>query len=43
VNDTSQVVKTGDVILNKPRWQHGLENTSQEPLKLFVFEMDRVR
>ena len=43
VNDESQSVKPGDVILNKPGWRHGLENTSQEPLKLFVFEVDRVR
>ena len=41
VNDERQAVKTGDVILNKPGWQHGLENTSQEPLKLFVFEVDQ--
>ena len=41
VNDESQAVKTGDVILNKPGWQHGLLNTSQEPLKLFVFEVDK--
>jgi len=43
VNDESQSVKPGDVILNKPGWRHGLANTSQEPLKLFVFEVDRVR
>ena len=27
VNDERQAVKTGDIILNKPGWQHGLENT----------------
>jgi mannose-6-phosphate isomerase-like protein (cupin superfamily) len=43
VNGESQPVKTGDVILNKPGWQHGLENTSEEPLKLLVFEVDQVR
>ena len=43
VNDERQAVKTGDIIVNKPGWQHGLENTSQEPLKLFVFEVDQVR
>lgn len=43
VNGESQAVKTGDVILNKPGWQHGLENTSEEPLKLLVFEVDQVR
>ena len=43
VNDESQTVKTGDVILNKPGWRHGLENVSTEPLKLFVFEVDQMR
>jgi mannose-6-phosphate isomerase-like protein (cupin superfamily) len=43
VNDEQQAVKTGDIILNKPGWQHGLENTSSELLKLFVFEVDQVR
>ncbi len=43
VNGESQAVKAGDVILNKPGWQHGLENTSAEPLKLLVFEVDQVR
>jgi mannose-6-phosphate isomerase-like protein (cupin superfamily) len=43
VNDERRAVKPGDVILNKPGWQHGLENTSQEPLQLFVFEVDHVR
>jgi mannose-6-phosphate isomerase-like protein (cupin superfamily) len=43
VNDESQSVKPGDVILNKPSWRHGLANISQEPLKLFVFEVDQVR
>ena len=41
VNDESQPVKTGDIILNKPGWRHGIENTSDEPLKLFVFEVDK--
>jgi mannose-6-phosphate isomerase-like protein (cupin superfamily) len=43
VNDERQAVKPGDIILNKPGWQHGLENTSQELLKLFVFEVEQVR
>ena len=43
VNGASQAVETGDVILNKPGWQHGLENTGKEPLKLLVFEVDQVR
>ncbi len=41
VNGETRGVKTGDVILNKPGWEHGLENTSQEPLAVFVFEVDR--
>lgn len=42
VNGASQVVQAGDVILNKPGWQHGLENISTEPLKVFVFEVDMI-
>ncbi len=43
VNDESRAVKPGDVILNKPGWQHGLENSSDEPLKVLVFEVDQVQ
>ena len=43
VNSESREVKTGDVILNKPGWAHGLENTALEPLKLLVFEVNQVR
>jgi oxalate decarboxylase/phosphoglucose isomerase-like protein (cupin superfamily) len=32
-------VKTGDVIVNKPGWSHGLENTSDQPLEILVFEV----
>ena len=39
VNDEARAVKTGDVILNKPGWSHGLENTSDRILKLLVFEV----
>ena len=42
-NDESRAVKPGDVILNKPGWQHGLENSSDEPLKVLVFEVDMVQ
>lgn len=42
VNGERQAVKTGDIILNKPDWEHGIENTSQELLRLFVFEVDKV-
>jgi mannose-6-phosphate isomerase-like protein (cupin superfamily) len=41
VNGEGQAVKTGDIILNKPGWEQGIENTSQESLNLFVFEVDR--
>lgn len=41
VNDERQAVKQGDVILNKPGWEHGLENTSPMPLNIFVFEVDK--
>lgn len=41
VNGECQAVKTGDIILNKPGWEHGIENTAQELLKLFVFEVDK--
>ena len=43
VNDERRAVKAGDIILNKPGWQHGLENVSDQTLKLFVFEVDQVR
>ena len=39
VNEEARAVKTGDVILNKPGWSHGLENTSDQVLKLLVFEV----
>jgi quercetin dioxygenase-like cupin family protein len=39
VNNEARQVKTGDVILNKPGWSHGLENTSDHVLKLLVFEV----
>lgn len=42
-NDERQAVKAGDIILNKPNWEHGIENTSNEPLKLLVFEVDCVK
>ncbi len=41
VNDERQAVKTGDIILNKPGWAHGIENTSPEPLAMLVFEVDQ--
>lgn len=41
VNDERQVVKAGDIILNKPGWAHGLENTGAGPLQVFVFEVDQ--
>jgi mannose-6-phosphate isomerase-like protein (cupin superfamily) len=41
VNDETRPVVPGDIILNKPGWQHGLENTGGEPLKLFIFEVNK--
>jgi mannose-6-phosphate isomerase-like protein (cupin superfamily) len=41
VNDERQAVRPGDVILNKPGWEHGLENTSPTSLNIFVFEVDQ--
>ncbi len=43
VNHGRREVKTGDIILNKPGWEHGLENTSDQTLCLFVFEVDQAR
>ncbi len=40
VNDQVREVKAGDVILNKPGWSHGLENYSDVPLKMLVFEVN---
>jgi mannose-6-phosphate isomerase-like protein (cupin superfamily) len=42
VNGERRAVRKGDVILNKPGWEHGLENASEEPLALLVFEVDLV-
>jgi len=39
VNGQTHEVSTGDVILNKPYWSHGLENTSDADLKILVFEV----
>ena len=41
VNGESKIVNIGDVILNKPNSSHGLDNTSQNLLKLFVFKVNR--
>jgi mannose-6-phosphate isomerase-like protein (cupin superfamily) len=32
-------VRAGDLIRNRPSGEHGLENTGDEPLRLFVFEL----
>lgn len=37
VNGEVRAVKTGDVILNKPGYSHGLENNSECLLKILVF------
>ena len=38
-NDKRFRVTTGDLILNKRGWTHGLENDSGQPLKVLVFEV----
>jgi mannose-6-phosphate isomerase-like protein (cupin superfamily) len=43
VNGERQAVKTGDLILNKPGSEHGLENTAGEPLRFLAFEVDLKR
>ncbi|MFZ6031021.1 MAG: cupin domain-containing protein [Chloroflexota bacterium] len=39
VNGETREVGPGDVILNKPRWSHGLSNHADEDLKILVFEV----
>jgi mannose-6-phosphate isomerase-like protein (cupin superfamily) len=39
VNSEAREVQAGDVIVNKPGWSHGLENTSEKAIKLLVFEV----
>lgn len=39
INGEAHEVSTGDVILNKPFWSHGLENKSDSDLKILVFEV----
>ena len=41
VNDEKRDVGPGDVIVNKPGWSHGLENTGDETLSMLVFEVAR--
>jgi quercetin dioxygenase-like cupin family protein len=38
VNGEVREVRAGDVLLNKPGWEHGLENNSEDVLKILVFE-----
>ena len=38
VNGEVREVVPGDVLLNKPGWEHGLENHSDTLLKILVFE-----
>ena len=39
INGQEHEVVSGDVILNKPYWSHGLENTSDTDMKIIVFEV----
>ena len=38
VNGEAREVVPGDVLLNKPGWEHGLENRTEDILKILVFE-----
>lgn len=40
VNGTVRPVRTGDVLLNRPGWSHGLVNSGEGVLRLLVFEAD---
>ena len=40
-NGELREVHTGDVILNKPGWSHGLKNTFDEILRILVFEVNK--
>ena len=39
VNGEAFPVKTGDVVLNRRHWSHGLENDSAEKLSIYVFQV----
>ena len=39
VNGEKRSVGPGDIIVNRPGWSHGLENVSEETLKLLVFDV----
>lgn len=41
VNGQTLQVRPGDVVLNKPWWKHGLENTGDTPIKAIIFEVDK--
>ncbi|MFE5318700.1 cupin domain-containing protein [Paenibacillus sp. NPDC056579] len=41
VNGEQRQVKSGDIVLNKPWWKHGLENNSEEPLRAIIFEVKK--
>lgn len=40
VNGVSRDVTSGDILVNKPFWSHGLENTGEENLCILVFEVE---
>jgi mannose-6-phosphate isomerase-like protein (cupin superfamily) len=40
VNNEERNVKPGDVILNKSGWSHGIKNTTNDTLKILVFEVN---
>lgn len=39
VNSTSQLVRAGDIIVNRVGWSHGIENNSDGILKILVWEV----
>lgn len=40
-NGVDHRVETGDLILNRPRWEHGLHNDGEKPLAVLVWEVAR--
>jgi mannose-6-phosphate isomerase-like protein (cupin superfamily) len=41
VNGEAREVEEGDIIVNKPGWSHGLQNTSETTIELLVFEVEK--
>jgi uncharacterized cupin superfamily protein len=43
VNGQRKKVVAGDLVLNKPFWSHGLENTSDVTMRLLVFAAKKAK